>query len=111
MEYVVVVGVLAAQDGSPAGAAKGVGRERVLKGRAILHQRTHVWHVLERIHVHVFKGQVVCEDQHHVRGLGLLLVFLCRPLLHRGEAGCKCEAGREQQQERQGDAHPPPPDG
>ena len=87
-EDLVVVGVLAAQDGGPAGAAQGVGYERVLEGRALVYeQRLYVGHALQRTRVQIVYGQVVGEDQDHVRRFLLLLLLLgLLPLCGR-EAG------------------------
>src|SRR5215211_400452 len=96
----VVVGVLAAQDGGPAGTAQGVGHERVVEGRALVYeQRLYVGHVPQGYLVQVVHGQVVGEDQDHVRWFRLLLLLLGWLPLGGGEAGGE-GAGHGQPEQR-----------
>src|SRR5215210_5202406 len=83
----VVVGVLATQDGGPAGTAQGVGYERVFEGRALVYeQRLYVGHVPERGRVQVAHGQIVGEDKDHVGGFRRLPLLRRLLPLVRGEA-------------------------
>ena len=100
VEDLVVVGVLAPQDGGPAGTAQRVGDEGVLERRALLdEQLPQVGHVLERVRVQVGRGQIVGEDQDHVGGLRFLLGSFRLLALRRRKTGGEC-AGRGQPQER-----------
>src|ERR687889_1180820 len=85
----MVVGVLAAQDGGPAGTAQGVGYEHVLESRALVYeQRLYVGQMSQRVRVQVANGQIVGEDQDHVGGFRrLLLLRRLLPLGRREAAG------------------------
>src|ERR671913_296650 len=99
-ENLVVVGVLAAQDGGPAWTAQGVGHERVVEGRALVYeQRLKVGHVSKRTWIQVVYGQIVGEDENNVRGFRLLLLVLCLFPLGRREAGRE-SAGHGHPEER-----------
>src|SRR3712207_737359 len=68
-QYAVVVGVLAAQGGRPAGAAQGVGHEGVLEGGTPRRQLPDVG-VAPPVPVQEVRVEVVCEDQDDVRAVG-----------------------------------------
>jgi hypothetical protein len=88
-ENLVVVGVLAAQDGGPGRTAQGVCHERVVEGRALVYeQRLEVGHVSKRAGIQVVYGQIVGEDENNVGWFRLLLLVLGLLLpLSRREAG------------------------
>src|SRR5215218_5580277 len=67
----VVVGVLAAQDGRSGGAAQGIGHEGALEGSALGRQLSNVG-VVRRVLLQELGIQVVGEDEDHVRTIRAL---------------------------------------
>src|SRR5215213_5703294 len=90
----VVVGVLAAQDGRPRRAAQGIGHEGALEGSALGRQLSEVG-VVRRVLLQELGIQVVGEDEDHVRTIRAL-----DDTSWRTTAGGEQEPGRDQREYR-----------
>ena len=105
----MVVGVLAAQDGGPAGQHKELVANAFSKVVPSSINALRLGMCLSVAGFTSSKARSSVRISTTFGGFGSFLVFL-RRLLRRGEAARECEAACEQQQERQDGAHPPHPD-